>query len=122
MSVKVFRINRREIITRLKSWASSLSNDPDVLSVVLFGSFAKNEETPASDADILILLKNSKERFDERIPHFLPSGIGICVDVFPYTVDEFKSLLRDKQGIVMDALKNGILLYGSNPETYLFQE
>ncbi|MGQ9702739.1 MAG: nucleotidyltransferase family protein [Bacteroidales bacterium] len=112
MPVKVFRINRKEIIDKLRLWAKNLSRDKNVLAVVLFGSFATEEETPASDADVLILLKESKERFDNRILKFIPSKIGVGVDVFPYTIEEFHSSIDGKWGIAGEVIKNGILLYG----------
>ena len=113
MSVRVFEINGQEIIARLKVWAEKLSGDKNVLAVVLFGSLVTNEETPASDADILILLKESKERFDDRIPHFIPEKIGIGVDVFPYTLAEFYSSLDENWGMAREVLKQGVLLYGA---------
>ena len=112
MSVRVFEINGQEIIAKLKVWAKKLSRDKNVLAVVLFGSLVNNEATPASDADILILLKESKERFDNRIPHFIPEKIGLSVDVFPYTLAEFYSSLKENWGIAREVLNQGILLYG----------
>jgi len=97
---------------RLKRWAEKVGRDNNVLAIVLFGSFAKKEETPASDVDILILLKDSRERFDNRIPHFIPTGIGVSVDVFPYTLREFHSGLRENWGIAQEVMKSGLLLYG----------
>ena len=114
MSVRVFRIDNEEVIVKLKSWAESLSHNKDVFGIILFGSLAKKEATPASDADIVILLKDSMERFNDRIPHFIPGKIGISVDVFPYTIEEFHSSLEENWGVAKEALENGILLYGIN--------
>ena len=111
MEVKVFKIDREKILVRLKKWAQSIGKERDVLAVILFGSFAKKEETPASDADILILLKESKEKFEERILRFIPRGLGISVDIFPYTLEEFRSSLKEKWGVAEEAMKNGIFLY-----------
>lgn len=87
------------------------SKNKNVVAVILFGSLAKKQAIPGSDADVLILLKNSKKRFEERIPDFIPEKIGIGVDVFPYTIDEFVSLINENWSIAKEALKNGILLY-----------
>lgn len=111
MPVRVFRINSEEIIAKLKEWAKGFSKNKNVVAVVLFGSLAKGEATPASDADILILLKESKLRFDERIPQFIPTGVGISVEVFPYTLEEFRSLLDNKSPLAEEVSKNGIVLY-----------
>ena len=80
--------------------------------MVLFGSLVRGEATIASDADVLILLKDSPLRFDERIPYYLPSGIGIGVEVFPYTLEETKETLRGEKGsLVETALSQGTILY-----------
>ncbi|MEO0289617.1 MAG: nucleotidyltransferase domain-containing protein [candidate division WOR-3 bacterium] len=111
MSVKVFRINSKKIIENLKEWAKKLSKDENIFAVLLFGSLAKGEETPASDADILIILKKSNMKFHERIPHFIPTGIGISVDVFLYTIEELFSLVNNKNRIIDEVIKSGIILY-----------
>lgn len=43
---------------------------------------------PGSDADILILLKDDKRRFVERMPEFSRCflDVSIATDIFPYTV------------------------------------
>jgi len=110
--VKVFKINPEEVITKLKSWARSLSYNENIVGIILFGSLAKKEATPASDADILILLRDSKERFDNRILHFIPGKIGMSVDVFPYTIEEFYLSLKENWGVAKEVLEHGILLYG----------
>lgn len=94
-----------------KSWAENIARHKNIIAVILFGSLAKNGATPASDADILILLKDSKERFDNRIPNFIPEKIGLGVDVFPYTLEEFHSSLKNNWGIAREAITEGILLY-----------
>lgn len=114
MSVRVFKIDNEEVIVKLKSWAESLSHNRDVVGIILFGSLVKKEATPASDADIVILLKDSKERFDDRIPHFIPGKMGISVDVFPYTIEEFRSSLKENWGVAKEVLEHGLLLYGIN--------
>jgi len=111
LSVRIFKLDEKEVIEKLKNWAKKFSNDENVLAVVLFGSLSRNEATPASDADILILLKKSNERFDNRIPRYLPDGIGLSVDVFPYTINEFKKSIKESWGIGKYALKNFIILY-----------
>ena len=116
MSVRIFKLDEKEVIEKLKNWAKKFSNDENVLAVVLFGSLSRNEATPASDADILILLKESNKRFDNRIPEFLPNGIGISVDVFPYTIDEFKRSIKENWGIGKVALNEGIVIYSSKNE------
>lgn len=98
MSVRVWRIDTDAILTRLRQWAQRIGQDENVLAVVLFGSLARGDHTAASDADVMIILRVSSLRFDERIPDFLPSGVGVSVEVFPYTVDETKKAIEEGWG------------------------
>jgi len=99
------------MIQRLTDWAYSLGSDPDILCVVLFGSFARGDCTAASDADVLILLRDSPLDFRERIPLYHPEYMGVSVDVFPYTLAEAKRSLEEGWGVVIAALKEGRILY-----------
>jgi hypothetical protein len=68
-------------------------------------------------------LKESNKRFDNRKPEFLPDGIGISVDIFPYTIDEFKRSIKENLGIGIAALNDGIVIYSSkNKEIENFGE
>jgi len=87
-----------------------VADDPDVLAVVLFGSLARGEATAMSDADVLLLLARSTKSFHARIPDYLRSGVGIAMDVFPYTLDEAQQMLDDESSIVPVALREGIWL------------
>ncbi|MGB9876552.1 MAG: hypothetical protein ACPLPS_02195 [bacterium] len=44
MRIRVWRIDGEEILQRLKAWAKELGNDPSVLAVILFGSFARGKQ------------------------------------------------------------------------------
>ncbi|MGQ9631106.1 MAG: hypothetical protein ACUVXI_12490 [bacterium] len=72
--------------------------------------------TKTSRADVLIVLRDSPLRFDERIPLFIPSGIGVSVDAFPYTLEEAERALREGWGVVEIALNEGIPLFGDGEE------
>jgi len=87
-----------------------LAEDPLVLAVVLFGSLARGEATAMSDADLLILLRDSPRPFHERAPDFLRSGVGIGLDLFPYTLSEATQALHEGWGVVAIALREGIWL------------
>ncbi|MEO0248618.1 MAG: nucleotidyltransferase domain-containing protein, partial [candidate division WOR-3 bacterium] len=84
-----------------------------VVGVILFGSFARGDCTAASDADVLILLRNSALRFEDRIPLYRPTGIGVSVDVFPYTLVEARQSLKEGWGVAPIALREGEVLYSA---------
>ena len=111
MSVRVWKIDRKAVLGRLTRWAQTLGQNESVLAVVLFGSLARGDQTAASDADVLIILEDSSLRFDERIPAMMPLGIGISVDVFPYTLAEATQALKEGWGVVRVALQEGLFLF-----------
>jgi uncharacterized protein len=105
-SVKVFWLDIDFIISRLRQKAEQLISDTRVHKGVLFGSLAEGRTVPGSDADLLIVLEDDglpmKERIDEYLEFF--SGIGIGIDVFPYTTRELENPLAKQalsQGIVL---------------------
>ncbi len=80
----------------LRSCAERLiSERPEVVEVVLFGSLADGTAVPGSDADVMIVLEKSSQRrwfdrIDDYVDYFIDIDIG--VDIFPYTVDELRSV------------------------------
>lgn len=63
----------------------------EVERVVLFGSLARGDAVPGSDADLLVVLSHTDLPFLDRIRHYTPTGAGIGVDVFPYTREEWET-------------------------------
>ena len=49
----------------------TVQEHPEVVAIILYGSFPKGTFTPQSDIDLLIVLKESREGILDRIPHFL---------------------------------------------------
>lgn len=116
---RFFRLNRDEVLARLESWAQSLRACPEVVGVILFGSFARGDATAASDADVLVVLSDSPLAFEERIAHYRPTGLGVGVDVFCYTLAEIERGLRDGWGVAAPALDEGKTLYWADGQPAL---
>lgn len=110
MSVRFFRVDQERIERALRAYVQDLASDPDVMAIVLFGSLARAEATAMSDADLLLILARSSKPFQARIPDYLRSGIGIPMDVFPYTLAEATHMLSEGDGVVSVALKEGVWL------------
>ena len=112
--MRVWKIDKKAVLARLTEWAQRLrSEDPNVLAIVLFGSLARGDATAASDADVLILLEDSSLDFADRFAEYKPVGLGISVEVFPYTIAEARSGLEEGWGVVRPALHEGRMLAGS---------
>ena len=109
--VKVFFAGKPRIMRELRDWATRLKRErPDVEKIGLFGSYATDTYGPRSDADLLIVLRASDKPFRDRIPEFLPAGISVPWDVFPYTADEIENLQREGSPWIAHILKEVIWL------------
>ncbi|MGI8550286.1 MAG: nucleotidyltransferase domain-containing protein [Dehalococcoidia bacterium] len=82
--------------------------NPEITRIMLFGSLARDEAGPGSDADLLIILRASDRPFLERSVHYQPVGVGIGVDVFAYTEHELATLVADGNMFVQRALREGL--------------
>lgn len=111
--VRVFRLDRAGVLERLRRSADRLLRErPEIVAVWLFGSLARNEALPGSDADLLIVVRDGAgpflERSDTVAPYFAGSGVG-C-DVLVYTQSEVDRLSEARRSLVGTALREGVLL------------
>ena len=109
-NVRVFRLDREGVLARLRERARTLlERDPAVLEVRLFGSLARGEGRPGSDADLFIVVRDGAQPFLERIPnlarHF--SGIGIGCDVIAYTQSEYAALTARRDAFARAVIEEG---------------
>lgn len=82
----------------------------EVVQVVLFGSVASGRAVPSSDADILVVVRDSDTPFLDRAALFRDyfSDIGVGVDLFVYTQQEVSG---SSIPVAATALRTGIELY-----------
>ncbi len=74
-------ISQSEIIKRISENKHILKNKFGVEKIGIFGSYAKNNFTEASDIDVLIELKEQKYDFWVAVKLFLESLLGKPVDL-----------------------------------------
>lgn len=111
-SVQVIWLDRNQVRAEVEAAAQDLARrKPEVTKVILFGSLARGDTVPGSDADVLVLLKSSRSRFLNRIPRYRLEGVSVGVDVFPYTEAEIKRMVGDGNPFVRQALKEGVVVY-----------
>lgn len=84
--MKVISLNRAEVLAELHRIAAHLQAEhPEVTDVRLFGSLARGDQTGISDADILIVLRDTDETDPHRrilafMPYFaLKRGVDLLV-------------------------------------------
>ena len=110
-SVQIFWLNKPLVEEKIFGAVRELAaNCSEVQKVVLFGSVAKTQETVSSDIDILIVIKETKERFINRALRFRDffDGIGLGVDLFVYTQEEVEN---GSIPLADSALKKGKVLF-----------
>ena len=97
-SAKIISLDIENAREKLRKVARNLTEqDENVLSVWLFGSLARGDALPGSDADVLIVLNSSAIPFPERMTRFMDyfAGLGIGIDIFPLTKVELEEKKND---------------------------
>ena len=88
-----------------------IGNRVPLNAVILFGSYAKGNAHKFSDYD-LVIIAEFQENYLNRglwIVHLAPD---VSVDVFCYTPAEFERLFNSYNLTAIDAISEGIPLYG----------
>jgi predicted nucleotidyltransferase len=82
------------------------------LRVIVFGSFARGDTHEGSDLD-LIIVKDTDERFFDRIGRVRDAAHGLGLDVQPlvYTPTEMQEMLTSGNSFLETALAEGVVAY-----------
>ena len=116
-SVEVFWLDRPRILRRLRQTAIQLHRShPEIERILLFGSLARGDAVPGSDADLLLQLAESDRPFLERSSLYRISDMGIGVDVVAYTRTELKEMCAAGNLFVAQALREGVVLWDAEGE------
>lgn len=88
------------------------------ISVILYGSYARNEFDFKSDIDVMIITENKNKKLAERMAKktsedFLKENLSLVFDVI--SIGEFKKLYKRKEPLILDIIKNGRVLSGKGP-------
>ncbi len=98
----------KELISKLDPQAFG------VVSVLLYGSSAKGTFTPASDIDIMVVVKKQtaelKQKLDKIVQEFGEYDVVIFYDVI--TEAELSKLASQREPMIIDMLKNHKVLWG----------
>lgn len=106
-SVLVHFLDEGMVRTALVAFVDRLRERPEVLAVVLFGSFASGRAALGSDVDLLIILSEDQRRFLDRIPDYVSDAFPVALEVFPYTLGEVQA----GQPLAAEALRTGKILW-----------
>lgn len=81
-----------------------------ILSIVLFGSMAKGNYTKYSDYDLLIIVSREELSFKDRLYEYSLPSDG-WVEPLIYTEKEVEFMLRSLHPLILEALKDGLVIY-----------
>jgi predicted nucleotidyltransferase len=112
-NVRVFRLDREGLIARLRERARDLlDRRPDVLEVRLFGSLARGEAHPGSDADLFIVLRDGAGPFLERLAPVARNfdGVGVGCDVIAFTESEARASRARGDAFARAIFDEGLIL------------
>ena len=112
-NVSVFRLDRNGVVARLRERAEVLMRrEPAVREVRLFGSLARGEASPGSDADLFIVIRDGAPPFLERIADLARyfTGVGIGCDIIAFTESERAALVARADAFARTVFEDGIVL------------
>ncbi|MDD1729413.1 MAG: nucleotidyltransferase domain-containing protein [Methanospirillum sp.] len=83
--------------------------------IILFGSYAKGNQTQDSDIDILIIMNSTLPRHKRSIPLYRAlMDIHIPQDILVYTPKEVAEWAEVSSSFITSSLQSGIVLYDKN--------
>lgn len=96
----------------------------EILSIAIFGSVAREEETSGSDIDMIVITKDKigKIKIDkamDRLSIDLGKKFGAAISPYILTKAEIKKRYAKKQPIICSILNNNRLIYGEALERIL---
>ncbi|HEV8657299.1 MAG TPA: nucleotidyltransferase domain-containing protein [Thermoanaerobaculia bacterium] len=84
-----------EVIAALHAWAlKEREENPTVVRIGYFGSLAHGQYGVGSDADVVIIVKESAREWMDRPLDFNIRGIPVNVDLLVYTEEEWQNITR----------------------------
>ncbi len=103
-----------KIKNELDQMVDTLANTGIVSQILLFGSYAKGEETPKSDIDLCVLSPVKPESHIEFIANFLTLLWDVSItplDLLAYNQDNFYFHAKRPTSFEHEIAKTGVLLY-----------
>jgi predicted nucleotidyltransferase len=83
--------------------------------VILFGSAARGDADAESDLDLLVI-KETREPFVARLESMADlCPAGVHADILVYTPDEIQMMLDEENPFIMQALREGKVVYEARP-------
>ena len=116
-SVRIFSINQDDLLAELKVIAARIcAEQPEVISVHVFGSIARGDHIGLSDVDVIIILRGDR-KIDpvQQVRQFYKFfNLPIGVDLLVFTEDEISHRLEHGDPFISQAWQENIKVYPSD--------
>ena len=111
-SLKVFKLDYELVLRKLKEYAEKALKK-GALVVFLIGSLARGDHTAFSDADVVIIVRDDyPKKLLNRISDFIDPTLPVDVEPRVYTLSELSKMAQNKERIIKEIEKYGIVLAG----------
>lgn len=109
-SVEVRFIDRDQVIRDLRqAVAEAKASHPEIVKVLLFGSFVQGNWTADSDADLFVVVRKEFANIFDRGSYAIFAK-GVPVDSIVYSETEFEQLSRDPESFLARNLPSALEL------------
>lgn len=90
---------------------------PRVGLAVLFGSYARGEQTPDSDIDLLVVGGSARDSLDalDAVGAEMRARFGASVSVLGYTMEQARTLIAQGDNFMSGAIRDGLVVAGVVP-------
>jgi len=118
--LELFHLERRleikkEFRAGLEEFVRNLEKNKHIVSIILFGSVAKGIETRESDIDLMIItdkVSETKKAASDLIEDLF-GFYRYLIEEHIYTKENFDSFYRKGNDMIINLIKDGIILYDS---------
>lgn len=105
------KLNRYPLVHDLKQVVETIIDKFSPVAVILFGSLARGDFLPDSDADLVVLLSQEQVPLVETLLDLKRCDFTGMVEVFPYGWKQFIAMLQDFNVLALDAMSEGVVIY-----------
>ena len=106
-----FPKKKDEVVELIEQWIKQLAVDYSIHSVILFGSYARDDYSFGSDIDILLVHNDERLTYEKAMMLALATSYEIDWQVHFYSLNQFKEGILSNNPLLETIIKNGIKLF-----------
>lgn len=109
-----YAVSKEKAEHLIRQYINKIKRTVGLELAIIFGSYAKGKYSWGSDIDILLIAKNLPKRPMDRQQILTYPNTPILIQPFAYTPEEFRKMLKENHPFIIEALKNGKIVYSKN--------